>query len=157
MRVLIPHTARHLDTIAGAPAGAEWVDVSSDDQAYWRTLRDYWALDDDLLIVEHDIVCRPDCVEQVQSCPELWCPFAYDDMCHPECMEAWRGALGCTRFRKELIAAVPDAVASIEERYRHWLYMGGALAVILTDAGFDHHWHEPAVHHHHMSLAHLTV
>jgi len=164
MRVLVPFTARHIETIAGAPANAEWVDVSRSSTAYWETLCEFWNSGDDLLIIEHDVVCRPDVIEQLEMCPEPWCAFGYSDMCHPECMEAWANAFGCTRFRKELMAAAPDAVSSIPEGYgRDWHnlcdYVSGMPWLnpemrpqCLRARGFWHHWHYPAVRHHKMSL-----
>ena len=168
VRILIPYTARHLDTLAGAPAQAEWVYVGDDNEAYWRTLCDFWNSGDDLLILEHDVVCRPDVLAQFEECPEVWSAFGYSDMCHPECMEAWGNAFGCTRFRKELMADVPDAVTSIPEGYgRDWHnlcdYVSGvtwlgrpARPGSSRDAGYTHHWHGPAVTHHKMVLSHLA-
>jgi hypothetical protein len=156
MRVVYPYTARHPSTLLGAPAGAEWHYVGQDDHAYWRLLGDLWAAGEAFLIVEHDVVCRPDVVEQVANCPEPWCAFPYDDMCHWECMEAWRNTLGCTRFSAEIIRAVPDAVTAIEGRYRDWHVLCDGLGRNLRRC-FTHHWHMPAVRHHHMSLAGIVV
>jgi hypothetical protein len=158
MRVVIPYTARHLETIAGAPENAEWFDVSVDNEAYWRLLGELWLGEDDLLIVEHDIVCRPDVIEGMLTCPKPWCAHGYDNMCHPECMEAWRNALGCTRFRREVMVAVPDAISAIPPgRFRDWHQLCDGVGNRLRAEGFTHHWHEPAVHHHCMRLPPETL
>jgi hypothetical protein len=161
MRVVISHTKRLPAVEAGAP-GAEWYDVSADEHAYWRLMCDLWADGESFLIVEHDVVCRPDVIEQVEECPEPWCSFGYLDMCHPECQEAWANQLGCTRFRAELIRATPDAVSSIPPSGRGWLNLCDHIAGnklhgtpsplrpgSVRAAGFSHHWHLPLVEHLH--------
>ena len=151
MRVLVPFTARHSETVGGAPDGAEWVDVSADNLAYWRTLCDWWAAGEAFMVVEHDVVCRADVLVQFDACPEPWCAFPYDDMCHWECMEAWANTLGCTRFSAELMAAVPDALTSITRAdHLDWHNVCDGLGGNLRAAGYTHHWHFPPVRHHHM-------
>jgi hypothetical protein len=157
MRVVIPYTARHPDTVAGAPSNAEWFDVSEDRYAYWRMMCEVWADGEGFLVVEHDVVCRPDILVQIEACPEPWCAFPYDDMCHWECMEAWSNTLGCTRFATELVRAVPDAVTAIYDQQRQWLNLCDYIGANLRRVGYTHHWHFPAVRHHHMRLAHLEV
>ena len=147
--------------MAGAPPAAEWHDVSADGDAYWRLLCDVWSDGESFLIVEHDVVCRPDVLEQVEACPEPWCTFGYEPICHPECLEAWANMLGCTRFSADLIAAAPDAVSSIPPELRDWHNLCDHLAGdkvngtpaplrpgSLRAAGFTHHWHTPPVTHH---------
>lgn len=161
--------------VAGAPAGAEWHDVSADDHAYWRLLVEAWeqaaADGSDLMILEHDVVCRPDVLEQFDTCPEPWCVVGYSDCCHPEpwvdglgvehesCREAWANMLGCTRFRSELMAACPDAVSSIPENLRGWWNLcdhiaGNKIHGVTSEQNplgirtkFTHHWHGPEVVH----------
>lgn len=169
MRVILPFTERHPETEAGAPAWAEWVDVSADDEAYWRTLCEWWERGEDFVVIEHDVVCRPDIIEGFDGCPSPWCAHKYDGMCHESCSEAWANHLGCTRFRKEIMAAVPDAVSSITNpEYRDWhnvcdgiggayreqthpgaLYLAAqeGLGNTLRDAGYTHHWHAGDVDH----------
>ncbi len=146
--------------VAGAPDGAEWVDVSADDDAYWRVMCEWWERGESFAVVEHDVVCRPDVVEQFNSCPEPWCVFGYTPICHQACLEAWANMLGCTRFSAELIATCPDAVSSIPPEQRDWHNLcdsiagdkvGGMPAPLrprsVRATGFTHHWHSPAVHH----------
>lgn len=56
--------------------------------------------------------------------------------------------LGCTRFRKELIEAVPDALTSIPEDNWDWHNMCDGVGNNLRAAGYTHHWHTPPVEHH---------
>jgi hypothetical protein len=75
------------------------VDVSRSFTAYWETIASVWG-QADLMLIEHDIVIRPEVPAEFDACPNPWCLYPY-----------WRGgwmdnALGCTRFRKELQLAV---------------------------------------------------
>jgi hypothetical protein len=146
--IVVPYTRRQPDVEAALPPDAEWVDVSGSDFDYWRVLCDSWEPSFDLTLCEHDVVWRPDVSEAFDTCPEPWCVFPYDDH-SPNDAEAWANMLGCTRFRKELIAAVPDAAHDVEERFRDWHYLCDGLGRILRAAGYTHHWHSPPVHHDH--------
>ena len=155
-------------TVAGSPPGAIWVNVSQSNLAYWGALRAWWqkglTTSTGFATFEHDVVIRPDIVEAFENCPEPWCEFPYADICHPHCMESWRNSLGCTRFRAELIAAVPDALDGIPiansgvpiatgwDWHNACDGLGNALRAAIdpkTGKHFTHHWHEPAVEHHH--------
>ena len=148
--VLVPYTVWHPATQEGvAFQHPTWVDVSGSDYDYWRVLCDWWILDD-LTIIEHDVQARPDIFESFEDCPHPWCYFRYDNHT-PENAEAWHwGILGCTRFRKELIEAVPDAVVGLDERWRDWHEMSTGLGMKLREAGYEPHIHEPPVNHHRM-------
>lgn len=144
----VPFTERDYATAEAAPRDAVWVDVSEHSTEYWFMLLRLWRAGETFAILEHDVICRPDVIEAFETCPEPWCAFGYEDICHPECMEAWANTLGCTRFRSELIQAVPDAVSSIEDRDWHNLCDG--LGSNLRAAGFTHHWHGPWLEHTHL-------
>lgn len=146
-RVIVPFTVRHPETEAGLPDDAEWVDVSGSIYEYWNALRDYWLPQHDLTIIEHDVQARPEIFEEFEACPEPWCVFPYSNHTNADA-EAWRNMLGCTRFRKELIAAVPDALTNCQPRWRDWHYTCDGIGFNLRAAGFSHHWHGPAVRHH---------
>lgn len=144
----VPYTYVHPLTVQAAPKGAVWVDVSASDNAYYTALRDIWEQRESFAVLEHDVVCRPDVVDAFEECPEPWCIYGYSNICHPGCMEAWRNALGCTRFRAEILEAVPDAVSSIAPEAWDWHNLCDGIGNNLRAAGFTHHWHEPWVHHH---------
>lgn len=164
----VPYTRVHPKTVAGAPDSAIWVDVSSGPFAFYGAMYSWWerALErrEGIATIEHDVVCRPDVVEAFETCPEPWCVFGYADICCQDetgwspCMEAWRNELGCTRFRTELIEAVPDALTTAPlGNSGHpitwdWHNMCDGLGNHLRAAGFTHHWHFPWVEHHHMAL-----
>lgn len=150
-RWYVPHTACHPETVANAPANATWVNVASSPNAYYAALLRIWAEGETFAILEHDVTCRPDVVESFDACPELWCLYQYDPVCtcgNPNCREAWRNMLGCTRFRAELMVAVPDAMASIPTDNWDWHNVCDGLGNNLRAAGFKHHWHGPPVYHH---------
>jgi hypothetical protein len=162
----VPFTERNQQTLDAAPPGTVFVDVSDSPDSYWRAMCDIWAeslrTGNDVAIIEHDVVCHAEVVPQFTFCPEPWCSFAYDNMCHVACRETWANQLGCTRFRAELIAACPEALSSIEGRMRDWHFLCDHAAGDKTHgqptlplrpgsiraAGFSHHWHEPPVAHH---------
>lgn len=157
----VPFTVRNDEVTEAAPPGTIFVDVSDGPDAYWGALRDIWAKGGDFAIVEHDVVVGPDVLAQFATCPEPWCVFGYDPICHPECQEAWRNQLGCTRFRAEIMAACPDALSSIPKSRRNWQNVCDEIAGdkiggvdqptlrprSLRAAGFTHHWHFPPVRH----------
>jgi len=147
--ILVPYTVRHLATEAGVVGhDATWVDVSGSKFDYWRVLCDWWK-PRDFTIIEHDVQARPSIFEEFAACPEPWCVFPYSNHTNADA-EAWRNMLGCTRFRKEIIEAVPFAVGNCQERWRDWHYTCDGIGFNLREAGFTHHWHGPAVRHHRM-------
>lgn len=156
MATLIAYTSKHPDTLRSAPPDAEWRYVGVSDHDYWRVLGEFWARGEELTTIEHDIVCRPDILDGFASCPQPWCLHSYSNHDAAQA-EAWRSALGCTRFRKELVRAVPDAVSSIPEQFRDWRDVCSHIGANIRAAGFTHHWHHPPVVHHRMQLGHLTI
>lgn len=171
--VYYPFTRRDPRTIAGSPKNAQWVDVSSSPFAYYAAIVSWWEQSlqtgEDFAIVEHDVVCRPDIIEAFETCPRPWCSFTYADICCQDetgwspCMEAWRNMIGCTRFRAEMVADVPDAASSVpshcpdsctehKQRDQHWDWRVICNQVLdnLRAKGFQHHWHYPGAEHHHM-------
>lgn len=154
--IAVPFTARHPDTIAGVPESAEWHYVGSDPHAYWRLMCELWERGEAVTVVEHDVQARPEVFVAFDACPNPWCAYWYGDVCHQECRDAWDNQLGCTRFSRELVRDVPDAISSIESRKRDWHELCNGIGENLRGAGWTHHWHGP-VRHHKMSLAHLAI
>jgi hypothetical protein len=144
----VPYTVVRQEVAQAAPLAAVWVDVSPSPNSYFGALHEMWSRGKSFAVLEHDVICRPDVIDEFESCPEPWCIYGYSNMCHRACMEAWRNALGCTRFRSELMRAVPDAVSSIPEDNWDWHNVCDGLGNNLRAAGFQHHWHEPWVDHH---------
>ena len=161
MQFYVPWAERNQLVVESVPPGTTWVDVRGGLNTYHAALAEMWAKGEDFAVIEHDVVIHDTVVEQFENCPEPWCVFGYDNMCHEACREAWANMLGCTRFRAELIAACPDALTSIPEDRRGWHNVCDELAGdkiagtpaplrpgSLRAAGFTHHWHTPPVSHH---------
>jgi hypothetical protein len=160
-RFYYPFTKTFPEVVGAMPPSALRVDVSAGPDAYWGALGEWWARGEDFAIVEHDVVIRPDVVEAFDACPEPWCVFGYTPICHEACLEAWANMFGCTRFRAELMAELPDAVSSIPAERRDWHNLcdelaGNKIAGVdqptmrpgsLRAAGYTHHWHRPPVRH----------
>jgi hypothetical protein len=146
--VFVPYTVRRQATVDGAPLNATWVDVSVSPVAYYAALLDWWSRGETFMVVEHDVVCSEAIVREMDECPEPWCLFSYSDLCHPECREAWHNHLGCTRFRSELVEAVPDAVRGAPREDWDWHTACNGLGENLRRAGFSHHWHGSVPHCH---------
>ena len=146
--VLMPETARAL-AATGWPVRV--VDVSGDDQAYGRLLRDTWRRGQTFIVVEQDIVVRPDTLDQLAACPGPLCAFPYDQS------GVGTGApgtgLGCTKFGAELIARMGDpwpvilARSDLQHPPGHWCRLDLWTRQALTRAGWGEHRHGPAVGH----------
>jgi hypothetical protein len=139
--------------------GARLVDVSGDDQAYWRLLRDYWAAGETFIVVEHDVLPTRELLESMWQCPE---PLCTGD-------PAPGATLQCVKFAAALIGQFPTLLSdigphswqgldlAIEYRVdrnlpiRHYLCGSGAAT---------RHWHypgEPKRHMHGPPTRHLSV
>ena len=145
-RVIVPFT-RRLPEVEAALPDAEWIDVSSDDEAYWRLLRDIWAERQSVVIVEHDIIPAPGAVESLKSCMREWCACPYPF----EAVEALVG-LGCTKFGSTLMYRLPDLIERVGRMGsgvhppRHWCSLDGLVQSKLVEAQVHVHRHEPAAH-----------
>lgn len=161
MRVVVPFTPDRLrgETIeaviaAGKHAGAlvrdvTFWDVSGSDTAYLDVLALHWAEREDFVVVEHDVVPHLTAFLELGLCTSTYCCFPY----------AWTScvgpALGCTRFRTEVLESVPDAleqVARIPSAYGppgHWRQLDVHLMrnVLRDGQGLQPHVHTPAVMH----------
>lgn len=155
LRIIYPYAGeRHPLTIAGAPPEAEWFDVSSDPHAYHRLMVDVWAdaiaTNRGVVVIEHDIVCRPDIIQTFATDPDPWLMFPYRSICCFPCMESWANSMGCTRYGADMIAAVPDAVSSITKpEHLNWANLCDGIGGNLRDAGYSHSWRYASVVHHH--------
>lgn len=155
LRIIYPYVGeKHPLTLAGAPPEAEWHDVGADKHAYHRLMLDVWAdayaKSYGIVMIEHDVVCRPDIIETFATDPEPWLIYPYNTICHWGCMEAWANSMGCTRYGADMIAAVPDAVSSITKpEHLAWQNLCDGIGGNLRAAGFSHSWRFPHAGHHH--------
>lgn len=145
-----------------APKG-ELVDVSADDHAYWRLVRDLWQAGETFALVEHDVVIRAHALTHLECCRRPWCAYGYaariSDL--PASSTSLipatpaghvNGYWGCVRFRASLMAAVPDLFDTpLNEpagEGRTWQRVAATFGSILArDHGYSAHRHEPGLRH----------
>ena len=174
MRILLAHTeALHPDTLAAlnremaaevsrfangesslTKCMAEMTDVTGDDFAYWRAIKERWDGQEDLLIVEQDVVIHDGVIPQLAECPGDWCLFAYPIFNSGQRLTQ---GLGCTRFSAALQRRVDCAEFETDGK----LYSDGKsgvpwnfLDLIIAERlkvgyGLLPHVHEPDVEHRH--------
>jgi hypothetical protein len=143
-----PLTERALRELA---PDAERVDLRGGTAKYADLLETRWRDADGWLNVEHDIELTADALREAIECPCLWSTSQYQGenglITH---------ALGCTRFRADLIRAVPDAMARARrdasfgrgQYLDHWLHIDSKLAAVLLGEGYEPHVHSEVPHHH---------
>lgn len=120
-RLIVPHV-RVVPEVRAALPDAEWIDVSADDEAYWRLLYRLWDARETVILVEQDILPTPDILAGMAACPADWCSCGYQF----EDLGLFYG-LGCAKFSGKLMAEYPDAIALVGEMgpsdhhpKRHW-------------------------------------
>jgi hypothetical protein len=144
MKTAYPYTGTGFPQALAALDGwpVEKINVSSDDQAYYRLLADLWHSGEDFAIVEHDIVIPPGALQRLVDCPQEWCAGIY---WMP--YGSWGSWFGMVRFRGSLTTRHPDLPESIE--HRHWGALDSATMNHLRLLGYP----EP---HRHEFVKHLT-
>jgi hypothetical protein len=126
-----------------------FVDVSGSDEAYWQLLADLWSKAQTFVIVEHDILVRPDSLDELVECHEPWCSFQV-----PYVGRLYAG-LSCAKFSAGLIARYPDALDIVgeideppEHPRRHWCRLDSWLqSHVLNPGGEIMHVHGPPLGH----------
>lgn len=135
--------------------GIEYVDVSASDTAYFELFQELWQSGDDFLIIEQDIVIRPDTIGSFKRCTAAWCAAPY-----PYLGSETYAGLGCVRFRAALtreLPIIPNYVAT--HRYpkhtpRHWCVLDAAVQRELWKNGRHACTRHPAVGHLHSTPTH---
>jgi hypothetical protein len=125
-----------------------FVDVSGSNEAYWQLLADLWAKARTFIIVEQDVVVRPDSLDELIACQHPWCSFQV-----PYVGRLYAG-LSCAKFSAGLIARYPDAlerIAEIEDTKHtpsHWCTLDSHLQChVLNPGGETMHVHGPELIH----------
>lgn len=121
----------------------------ADPTEYARLLRGLWAQRETFLIVEHDVVAHHTVVADLEECTQPWCGFVYD--LPGGVVDA---ALGCTRFREELLSGEPDLMTVVSAKSDdlpagHWAHLDAHLRTELQARGYTLHRHTPPVVHLH--------
>lgn len=123
----------------------------NDYEAYWRVLTEWWERGQDFLVVEHDVEPVAGTFSSMDECPSTWCSSPYEIDTGVKVL-----ALGCTRFRSELMEAYPEALRdageiqndSVSLPKRHYKRLDTRIASVLHAKRYHCHAHIPAVHHH---------
>jgi hypothetical protein len=149
--VIVPHTGRLFPEVTEALeaiyVGAQLVDVSGSDTAYFELLRELWAKGESFCLVEHDIVVTPGTISSMNDCGHEWCASKYSYL---------RGSywgLGCTRFRGPLLKRFPDLMDEVGEYDSpghgrgHWCSLDQALTASLRARRIEWpHIHGEVIH-----------
>ena len=141
--ILIPFSPAFLRPPTREIVGARFVDVSSDDQAYWRLLRDLWTDRQSFILIEHDVAPTKEQIDSLWNCPEEWCAYPYS------MGDIETTALGCVKFEDSLIERTSDLLSGIIERLRDWRSLDVMVVGELHRRRASEHVHLPAVRHLH--------
>ena len=157
-KVLVPFTALRAETITAlGESDIEYELVArpiTDDTGYFMALDENWTPTlthevQPFIVVEHDIIIRPETLRELRDCPEDWCSIPYPYLDKPE---AW--GMGCVKFTDRLIvrnysmfrdlAPVGDAL----HPPMHWCIIDWRIWQYLTAKGEQRHDHPgPALGH----------
>ena len=147
VRLIVPYARIIPEVRSALPPTAEWVDVSTSDDAYYNLLSDLWAAREGFLLVEQDIVPPPLMLPELAACPAPWCACGYEF----ENLGLLYG-LGCVKFGAELMAQVPNAWDMVaqqrtqEHPAKHWCRLDDNLKAVLGRRGIHSHHHGTVRH-----------
>jgi hypothetical protein len=126
--------------------GADQVNTSSDEEAYYRLLDRYWRAGRGMIVVEHDIL--PYGLGGLSRCSRDWCvrPFLVGGKL------LVRQSLGIAKFSPALQLQHPDLVEMsgwVDPPSLSWRGMDQRIAWMLRNvAGQEPHQHLPTLHFH---------
>jgi predicted O-methyltransferase YrrM len=132
----------------------EW-SVGKSDDAYYQLIAGLWRNGHTFITVEQDIVPTKSQLDDLVSCGEPWCAFAYE---YPP-FGLYAG-MGLARFSAGLLRAEPRAM-EITGAWRddkhppmHWCRVDGWLKAHLMERGYTQHIHGQVEHLHRGRPAH---
>lgn len=124
----------------------------ADNGAYCDLLSRLWGTAQEVLIVEHDMGVHGEVLPQLEDCPSWWCAFRY------RVEDVYLAALGCTRFRAELMQAEPDLMEQVAQvadsgmEARHWKRLDVRILDALRARSYRRCEHLPPVQHFHYEV-----
>jgi hypothetical protein len=157
-KVLVPFTNLRAETVVALGNSTIAYELLArpvtDDEGYFWALAEEWTptpehMAEPFILVEHDIVVRPETLQELRDCPEDWCaaPYPYLDK-----EEAW--GMGCVKFSDRLIVRNPwifqqfENSCDINHAPRHWCLLDYHIWSMLTQNGEKRHDHAgPALGH----------
>lgn len=162
MRVVVPATPTGLHpTVLPAILESGWaahVEPMTYTEAYFDLLSRLWADRIDFAIVEHDVQIGPEVLDRFDQCERPWCAHSYE-VYAGDVAAAYGGpfALGCVRFRAELMTEFPDVLVEAGKMDIHPVHPPKSYGVM--DSTMTQwlrgvcrqkvHQHAPNVTHHH--------
>jgi hypothetical protein len=157
-KVLVPFTALRAETVVGLQNSTIPYEMVArpitDDEGYFWALSEAWTptpehMPEPFIVVEHDIVVRPETLRELRDCPEDWCAAPY-----PYLNEAEAWGMGCVKFSDRLICRSPYLFQKISNEGdplhppRHWCRLDAHIWEALTERGEHRHDHPgPALGH----------
>ena len=150
-KVLVPFTSLRAETIVGLSNSDIPYEMTArpivDDEGYFFALAEAWTptqqhMAEPFILVEHDIVVRPETLRELRDCPEDWCAAPYPYLDKPE---AW--GMGCVKFSDRLIVRNPWIFKEFQDDSdslhppRHWCRMDTYIWHALTERGETRHDH----------------
>ena len=157
-KVLVPFTSLRAETIVAlGNSDIPYEMVArpiTDDEGYFYALAEAWTptpdhLAEPFILVEHDIIVRPETLRELRDCPEDWCAAPYPYLDKPL---AW--GMGCVKFSDRLIVRNPWIFREFENDgdalhpARHWCSLDSHIWNALTERGETRHDHAgPALGH----------
>ena len=132
--------------------------MGRDPFSYGRLLDRLWHDGETFLLVEHDVELTGAALAEAIDCPCWWsvAPYTGEGITHVQASLIVQ-SLGCVRFRSELMAAAPGAIAqanSVRDAASavcppgHWKCLDGRILSSLGLDGFRPHQHDEVPHHH---------
>lgn len=134
--IYVPWAREHPECRAAlAPFSPVYADVSGDPYAYGRMIERLWRRAISFVIVEHDVLVRPDTLPDLLSCRHPWCAYS-----------VWMGegevaTFGCVRFAASILEE-PWLVPATD-----WQRLDAAVEAWLVGKGHVKHVHYPALAH----------
>ena len=119
----------------------------------WTTYASWWGKDD-LAVIEQDIVVHAGVIPGFADCPEPWCLYPFRHYARGGGF--MDSGIGCNRFRREFMEAVPvEAVEAVPGschdcngvNTKCWRHLDGKVREAGEAAGFKIHVHWPSVGH----------
>jgi hypothetical protein len=134
LRIVIPFVRGGLapETKAwGEEHRAEFVDLTGDDEGYFKLLTRLWNAGQEFYLVEQDIVPDPQQFTDMVACPQEWCAGIHK--LHADAPETW--SLGLMKFSAALL-----------KRHFSPLYTGNeepdGAELLAQVIGSDRHWYK---------------
>ena len=150
-KVLVPFTSLRAETVVGlAKSTIPYEMVArpiTDDEGYFWALSEAWTptpehMPEPFIVVEHDIVVRPETLRELRDCPEDWCAVGYKYLNEPSAY-----GMGCVKFSDRLICRSPYLFQKIANEGdslhppRHWCRLDAHIWEALTERGEHRHDH----------------